>query len=117
MDAILHDHESSNSDNENSKPGFGVLAGRSRFALSKIQDFFENHNSYVIYLWHMIAKHQLISSSMNMLADGVGSRSGARGIPSSILDRGRREDREDGNTVSMSLSSISSARKMKKNEV
>lgn len=113
MDAILHDHESSDSDNENSKPGFGVLAGRSRFALSKIQDFFENQNSYVIYLWHMIAKHQLISSSMNMLADGVGSRSGARGIPSSISDRAQREDREDGSSVSRSLSSISSARKMR----
>ena len=61
MDAILHDHKSSNgsSDDENSnqKPAFGVFAGRSRFALSKIQDFFENQNLYVIYLWHMITKH------------------------------------------------------------
>ena len=81
MDVILHDKDSRDSSNDssddetgNQKPAFGVLTGRSHFALSKIQDFFENHNSYVIYLWHMIAKHQLISSSMNMLADGVGSR-------------------------------------------
>ena len=51
------------------KPSSGVLTGHSCFALSKIQDFFENHNLYIIYLWHMIAKHQLISLSMNMLAD------------------------------------------------
>ena len=80
----LPDHTQSKNDESNEKPGFGDLAGCSRFALSKIQDFFENHNSYIIYLWHMIAKHQLISSSMNMLADGVGSCSGAREIPLEI---------------------------------
>ncbi len=50
---------------------FGVLAGRSSDALSLIQNFFDNSNSYIIYMWFMIDKHQLIKSSMNMLAEGV----------------------------------------------
>ena len=96
--------------NDDDKPGFGVLEGRSCFALSKIQDFFENSNSYVIYLWHMIAKHQLISSSMNMLAEGVGSRSGAKGIPSAI--RARSEEENDEISVnSKTISSVSTGRK------
>ncbi len=75
------------------------------YALSKIQDFFENSNSYVIYLcWHVIAKHQLISSSMNMLANGVGSRSGARGIPSAITARSEEDDRS---MTSKTISSVS----------
>ncbi len=35
---------------EMEKPFFGVLTGHTHFALSKIQEFFENHNSYIIYL-------------------------------------------------------------------
>ncbi len=95
------------------EPGFGVLAGRSSFSLSKVQDFFENNNSYVIYLWHMIAKHQLIKSSMNMLAAGVGSRSGASGIPCAISTRTNGEDDNDGGSsaASRTSSTISSARK------
>ena len=108
-DAILHDDDDDN--NDNAKPGFGVLAGRSQFALSKIQDFFENHNSYVIYLWHMIAKHQLISSSMNMLADGVGSRSGARGIPSAITARSADDEEDGSSATSRTFSSVTSVRK------
>ena len=105
------DNGDENNDDEESgdKPGFGVLAGRSCFALSKIQDFFENSNSYV-YLWHMIARHQLIASSMNMLADGVGSRSGARGIPSAISAgrSGTEQEQDDGSVTSRSFLSISS---------
>jgi hypothetical protein len=82
------------------------------FALSKIQDFFENHNLYTIYLLHMIAKHQLISSSMNMLAHGVGSR--ARGIPSAISARSGDNEETFGSSVALkSSSATSSARKMK----
>ena len=66
------------------QPKWGEFVGRTRFALSKRQDFFQNTNSYVLYLWHLIDKHGLIGTSMNMLADGIGSSDGARGIPSVI---------------------------------
>jgi hypothetical protein len=97
-------------------PAFGALEGRSCYALSKIQDFFENNNSYLIYLWHMIARHQLISSSMNMLAGGVGSRNGATGIPTAISarrDEGEDDEEEESSVMSKSYSTISSAKKKK----
>lgn len=111
-------HNGDDNDDDVDKPAFGVLEGRSCFALSKIQDFFENNNSYVIYLWHMIAKHQLISSSMNMLADGVGSRSGAKGIPTAISARseGEDDDKDESSVMSKSFSSISSAKKKNDHE-
>ena len=118
MDGILHDNnisdDSSDDANGNQKPAYGVLASRSCFALSKIKDFFENHNSVIYLVWHMIAKHQLFSSLMNILANGVGSRSGARGIPSAIAAKYREhkeEGEEDGSSVSRSFLSISSVSK------
>jgi hypothetical protein len=40
----------------------------------------------------MIDKHQLIKSSMNMLAEGVGACSGARGIPYTISTKRIKEE-------------------------
>jgi hypothetical protein len=68
----------------NKKPKWGEMKGRSRCALSMRQEFFQHSNSYVLYLWHIIAKHDLIGTSMSMLADSVGSLDGARGIPTAI---------------------------------
>jgi hypothetical protein len=80
---------------------FGVLSGRHRDALDLVTNFFDNSNSYIIYLWYMIDKHQLIKSSMNMLAEGVGARSGAKGIPTAISAKSREES-----SVTSSLKSV-----------
>ena len=58
----------------------------------------------------MIDNHQLFSSSMNMLADGVGSGSGAREIPPAIATT---REGEDNSTLSKSLGTTSSSRKEK----
>jgi hypothetical protein len=72
------------------KPQFGVLAGCLSDAMSLIQISFDNSNSYIIYLWCMIDKHQLIESSMmDMLAEGVEACSGVSGIPSAITTESR----------------------------
>ena len=111
---ILCDHSSSSEDSykdtNKEKPRFIVLGGRTHFGLSKIQNFFENLNSYIIYLWCMIDNHQLILSSMNMLSDGVGSRSGARGTPSAITTT---SEGEDNSKLRKSLGATFSARKEK----
>ena len=62
----------------------------------------------------MIAKHQLILSLMNMLADGVGSCSRAKGIPTAFSARGEDEDYDkdqESSVMSKSFSMISSAKK------
>lgn len=98
-DDDIESSEDSSDDSEvgelKEKPKWGEMKGRSRFALSKRQDFFQNSNSYVLYLWHIIAKHDLIGTSMSMLADGVGSLDGARGIPSAIRKSNTNEDETD----------------------
>jgi hypothetical protein len=53
---------------------------------------------------------KLIWSSMNMLADGVGLRSGAKGIPSAITERIEEEDDEDS-LNSKTTSSVSTGQK------
>jgi hypothetical protein len=100
--------EESNEEAVKEKPRFGVLVGLLSFALSKIQDFFENNNSFIIYLWHMIDNHQLTKSSMNMLADAVVAHSGAMGIPSAITTK-RKGDDSSMLSKSMRSSSFSGA--------
>jgi hypothetical protein len=90
------------------KPKWGEFKGRSRYALSSRQDFFQSTNSYVLYLWHIIDKHKLIGSSMSMLADGVGSLDGARGIPSAIRKGNDDYDKDDDELQSIGSKSIAS---------
>jgi hypothetical protein len=62
----------------------------------------------------MIARHHLITSSMNMLKAGVGSCSGAKGIPTAITARHEEcedNEEEESSVMSKSYSTISSAKK------
>ena len=77
---------------------WGEFKNRSRFSILKLRDFFKGTNSYVLYCWYVIQKHDLITCSMNMLADGVCSRDGARGIPSVITRRDDVDDDDSDNT-------------------
>lgn len=91
---------------------WGEFKNRSRFAMLKLRDFFKGSNSYVLYAWYVIQKHDLITCSMNMLADGVCSRDGARGIPS-VITRRKDDDDDDGDEGSLDTtgrSSIGSAK-------
>ena len=108
------------------KPKWGEFKNRSRFSILKLRDFFKGTNSYVLYCWYVIQKHDLITCSMNMLSEGVCSRDGARGIPSVITRRSEVEDDDisddtDGRSASdtsksMSNSSRSTKRKGRSND-
>ena len=73
---------------------WGEFKNRSCFSILKLRDFFKGTNAYVLYCWYIIQKHDLITCSMNMLADGVCSRDGARGIPSVITKRNEQLDED-----------------------
>jgi hypothetical protein len=87
---------------------WGETKGRGRYSLSKRQDFFGNTNSYVLYMWHIIDKHDLIGTSMSMLSDAVGSLDGARGIPSAIRKGNNNDDDEEDELGSIGSKSQSS---------
>ena len=84
-------HSSSSSSSVNSRVApevkWGEFKNRSQVSMLKLRDFFKGSNSYLLYAWYIIQKHDLVTCSMNMLADGVCSRDGARGIPSVITRR------------------------------
>jgi hypothetical protein len=95
------------------KPKWGETKGRGRYSLSKRQDFFQNTNSYVLYMWHIIDKHDLIGTSMSMLSDAVGSLDGARGIPSAIRKGNNNDDDEEDELGSIGSKSQSASKSLK----
>ena len=69
---------------ENSGVGFGQLSGRQQRALDLRQNFFDNKQAYLLYLWDILDEHNLVQSSMQQLFSGVGSGNGSTGVPSVI---------------------------------
>jgi hypothetical protein len=106
-DVVDDDNDDDDDDDDDDDAGEGGVAkekhkwgetkGRGRYSLSKRQDFFQNTNSYVLYMWHIIDKHDLIGTSMSMLSDAVGSLDGARGIPSAIRKSNNNDDNDENN--------------------
>ena len=84
---------------------FGVLKDRPQRALDLRRNFFDDRNTYLLYLWDVLDEHDLVQSSMQQLVDGVGSGNGNSGVPSVI--GGRRQSDDDY--------SLSSSKKSKKN--
>ena len=48
------------------------------------QNFFDDRNSYLLYLWDVPDEHDLIQLSMQQLLEGIGSGNGGTGVPSVI---------------------------------
>jgi hypothetical protein len=85
------DDEEQDSSSLNSQAKFGSLNNRSKIALDSRESFFNSHQSYLLYLWHMLDKHNLLSTSLNRLEATVSATNGGVGVPSVIGARARLE--------------------------
>ena len=65
---------------------YGTLKNRSRGALDQRHSFVKYSQSYLLYLWHMLDKHNLLGSSLQRLNDTVAASNGGEGVPSVIID-------------------------------
>jgi len=68
------------------------LRGRPQRALDLRRNFFDDRNTYLLYLWDILDEHDLVQSSMQQLLTGIGSGNGSSGVPSVIGDMGRNND-------------------------
>jgi hypothetical protein len=66
---------------------FGCLADRPAGALHRRAAFCGHSASYILYMWEMFYKHQLLRSSMQRLNEEVSAANGANGVPSVIFER------------------------------
>jgi ElaB/YqjD/DUF883 family membrane-anchored ribosome-binding protein len=78
------DEEQDSPSSKNSPAKFGSLNRRSKIALDSRESFFNSHQSYLLYLWHMLDKHNLLSTSLNRLETTVSATDGGVGVPSVI---------------------------------
>jgi hypothetical protein len=62
----------------------GSLRNRERGALDCRASFVPYSSSYLLYLWHMLDKHNLLGSSLQRLGNGVSCADGGSGVPSVI---------------------------------
>jgi hypothetical protein len=86
------DNSNSNTDGEDAE--FGNLRGRPRRALDLRRIFFDNKNTYLLYLWDVLDEHDLVQSSMQQLLSGIGSGNGSSGVPSVVGDK-RKNNKDD----------------------
>ena len=84
---------------EDDEVGEGV---HSHGALDQRKNFVIGTNTYHLYLWEMLEKHDLFGSSIQCLNASVSSGNGNAGVPSLILGKHKYGDDDD---------SISSSRK------
>jgi hypothetical protein len=69
---------------EKNIPVFGTLANCTQRALDSCEAFFTRKESYLLYLWEVLERHDLLVSSMQRLNTFAISTNGADGIPSII---------------------------------
>jgi hypothetical protein len=86
---------------------FGSLGNRDRGALDRRHSFVKYHQSYLLYLWHMLDKHNLLVSSLQRLDVTVSASNGAHGVPSVINHN--NDTVEDENSVSSKTSKLTVA--------
>ena len=103
-------------------PQYGILTNRSQIALDSRHCFFAYHQSYLLYMWEMLSRHDLLRSSFQKLDEAVASSNGARGVPSLILadhhpaggaecasssgSRGKQQVAEDIQSLSTSITTL-----------
>jgi len=82
---------------------FGALAGRSQGALDLRRNFFDDRNTYLLYLWDILDEHDLVQSTMQQLLEGAASGNGTTGVPSVIGSNNKHPKYDD---VSLSKRAI-----------
>lgn len=95
---------------------FGSLQNRTRCALDCRHSFVKYQQSYLLYLWHMLDKHNLLISSLQRLDAKVASSNGATGVPSIVMEDAEESSAgsklttaENFNRLSESIKSLSSS--------
>jgi len=68
---------------------FGSLKNRPPGALHRRAAFCAYSQSYLLYMWELFDKHQLLRSAMQRLNKAVAAANGAEGVPSVIVGRVR----------------------------
>jgi hypothetical protein len=101
---IDNDSNSYHTDNDdedgNEEFQFGQLEGRPQHALDLRRNFFDDRNSYLLYLWDILDEHNLVQSSMQQLLHGIGSDNGSNGVPSVVGGKRNNEEEDDSLTSS-----------------
>lgn len=67
-------------------------------------DFVQRVQSYILYLWHMLDKHDLLNYSMQELDSAIAATNGAEGVPHSHVRTA--SDQYDDDNMSHKLSSL-----------
>ena len=89
------DGDDDTDDNDENTNTFGSLKGRPQRALDLRQKNFDDRNNYLLYLWDVLDKHNLVQSSMQQLLEGIGSGDGGAGVPSVIGGSKHKSDADD----------------------
>ena len=71
----VYNDDNNDADDESIK--VGALAGCSQGALDLCCNFFDDRNTYLLYLWDILDEHNLVQSTMQQLLEGVGSGNGS----------------------------------------
>jgi hypothetical protein len=90
-------------------PQFGSLRDRDRGALSSRASFVQNHQSYLLYFWEQMEKHDLLRTSFQKLNDETASIDGGLSVPSATshpADRELRSASKNGKYFEQLTSSI-----------
>jgi hypothetical protein len=78
---------------------FGSFANQSKVALDSQHSFFPFYQLYLLYLWHMLEKHNLLGSSLSRLNISVAATNGGTEVPSVILDRSSQTMADEDNAL------------------
>lgn len=106
-------------DNDGDKDGdFGQLSNRSRGALCTRSGFLGTNQPYLLYLWEMLNKYQLLCTAFTELDKKMSSKNGGDGVPSvvnnnSIDDEDNSFYCDSGDLSDTGSSSIVTSRKGK----
>ncbi len=73
---------------------FGRLENRGQHALASHQQFFKDRQVYLLYLWEILHRHDLLGSALQKLNNNVSATNGASGVPS-VINRSANNDDND----------------------
>jgi len=75
------DRSDEDSGNVTKRTAFGMFANPTDCVLDLRRSVVAHHRSYLLYLWHMLEKHDLMSSSMPQLLNNASSTRGGKEVP------------------------------------
>jgi hypothetical protein len=91
---------------------FGSLRNRPQRALDQRKSFTNGKNCYLLYLWEMLEKHDLLGSSIQRLNSSVCASNGNSDVP--LIIGGKHSADEE---LSVGFNSKGSSKKGKKNDI